>query len=138
VQCDDATTTCWFNKSLDEQKGPIVKIVVHYSPKTNTVYLYIDHFIPLEGGEGPPLMLARKLLELNRDLVTAKFEWDKLSDSVRLSATVNTDSNFDRRAFRSQLTGLVAVAAKLWPVLTAYAADKSEPDDGTKQNEEAK
>jgi hypothetical protein len=126
ARCDDATSSCWYNRSLDEEKGPVIKIVIHYSQQTNTIYIYIDKFIALGENQGPSLELARQLLKLNRELVTAKFEWDKPTDSVRLSATVNTDSNFDRRAFRSQLTGLLAVARKVWPTLNAYA--KGQPE----------
>jgi hypothetical protein len=60
-------------------------------------------------------------------MVTAKFEWDRASRSIRLSATINTDSNFDRRAFRSQLKGLRALAEQLLPELEGTSAPATAP-----------
>ncbi|MCP4600542.1 MAG: hypothetical protein GY847_08425 [Proteobacteria bacterium] len=118
VRCDDAISSCIYKKPLYEN-GPSCDVVLHYSKNTDTIYIYIDKFIVLPKGEGPSIELSHRLLELNREMVTAKFEWDKLSNSIRLSATINTDSNFDRRALRSQLIGLLAIAKKVRPSLSA-------------------
>ena len=39
-----------------------------------------------------------------------KFEWDPTDGEVRLAMVLNTDSNFDRRAFRSTVRALAALA----------------------------
>ena len=121
VSCDEATSSCIYKKSLGD-KGPSFDIVLHYSRQTDTIYMYIDKFIvPKDGALS--CELSHRLLELNREMVTAKFEWDKGSGSVRLSAVINTDSNLDRRALRSQLVGLWSVAKKVWPTLSALTGD---------------
>ncbi|MCP4676741.1 MAG: hypothetical protein GY854_14755 [Deltaproteobacteria bacterium] len=121
VRCDDATSSCIYRKALSD-KGPSFDIVLRYSRRTDTIYIYIDKFIlPKDGA--PSCELSHRLLELNREMVTAKLEWDKASKSVRLSVVINTDSNLDRRALRSQLVGLWAVAKKIWPTLSALAGD---------------
>lgn len=56
---------------------------------------------------------SRKLLELNHKLVVVKISINPESDSVCLSAIVNTDSNFDRKTFRSVLKGFIEVVIKL-------------------------
>jgi hypothetical protein len=85
------------------------------------VYLSIERFIVLGEAQSPSLPLALRLLELNREMVTAKFEWDRPTSAIRLSVVLNTDSNFDRRAFRSLIVGLSGLAKKLWPELNQLA-----------------
>ena len=89
----------------------------------------------LEDAQSPPEPLALRLLELNREMVAAKFEWDRTRSTIRLSVVLNTDSNFDRRAFRSLIEGLKGLAQNLWPELsqlvrppTATAQTKKEPE----------
>jgi len=114
--CDDAERFCRYKKSIGKD-GPNFEIVVRYSQKTDTVYIYIESFLDLDGEE-PSKDLALKLLEINREMVTAKFEWDRTAGSIRLSVTINTDSNFDRRAFRSQLKGIWTAAQRVWPIVS--------------------
>ena len=124
--CDDALGTCRFNNTI-EPEGPTFEILIRYSQKTDTIYICIENYLHFADGKEPSVELARKLLELNREMVTAKFEWDRASGYIRLSTTVNTDSNFDRRAFRSQIKGIIAAAKRLWPVV-------SDRKDSSKQN----
>jgi hypothetical protein len=77
--------------------------------------------LKLESESGPSKAFALKLLSLNSEMVTAKFEWNQTENAVRLSTTLNTDSNLDRRAFRSQIMGLLEVAEKLLPNLQELA-----------------
>lgn len=129
ARCDDITATCVCSKDVIPG-APALDLVLQYSAKTNTIYFYIDKFLPLRGPEGPSLELARQLLALNREMVTGKFEWDKNSVSIRLATTMNTDSNFDRRAFRSQILGLWSIAKRVLPTLqglTQARVSKTEP-----------
>lgn len=72
-----------------------------YSDETDTVYFYVERFLVLPP-EGPKTdAVLRRLMELNAELLIGKFEWNPRTGEVRLSAILNTDSNFDRRAFRS-------------------------------------
>ncbi|MDJ0765715.1 MAG: hypothetical protein QNJ97_22215 [Myxococcota bacterium] len=123
-QCDDAGRTCHCPRTLGnggDGGGRPLELTVQTSRSTRTVYLCINRFIVLQHGDGPSVELARKLLALNREMVTAKFEWDPGTQAIRLSATINTDSNFDRRAFRSQLQGLWRLAERLQPILARLA-----------------
>lgn len=125
ANCDDATGTCFFTRKLGAD-GRTFEFGIRYCRTTETVYVYIDRFLELESPDGPSAELARRLLELNRRMVTAKLEWDRPTNSIRLSVVINTDSNFDRRAFRSQLKGLIANAERLWPELAALARPVAE------------
>jgi hypothetical protein len=117
--CDEASASCVITKS--DQTTPPLEIVVKYSSRTETVYIYIDKYLKLESESGPSKALALKLLSLNSEMVTAKFEWNQTENAVRLSTTLNTDSNLDRRALRSQIMGLLEVAEKLLPNLQELA-----------------
>jgi hypothetical protein len=121
TSCDDASATCVFTRRSGG--GPSFEIALRYSEKTRTVYIFIERYLVLNDSDGPSLELARRLLELNRRLVTAKFEWDRTGGTVRLSVVLNTDSNFDRRALRSQIEGLWTTATELWPELSTLAGD---------------
>lgn len=126
ARCDPLAETCVFQRALVKGDAPH-EVVVRYSRRTSTVYVYIDRLVEIDDPEGPGLPLARRLLDLNRSLVTGKLEWDRLTRSIRLSVVVNTDSNFDRKAFRSQIIGLWTSAARILPELRRLATGAPEP-----------
>ncbi|HUT78153.1 MAG TPA: hypothetical protein VM285_10725 [Polyangia bacterium] len=117
--CDDVTGTCSFTRSRSD--GVEFQVGVRHGQNTHTVYIFIERYLELSDPDGPSLALARRLLDLNRQLVTGKFEWEQESNSIRLTAVLSSDSNFDRKAFRSVVLGLWVVAERLWPELTALA-----------------
>jgi hypothetical protein len=119
--CEPDNGVCSFRWRL-AGLGVELDATVACSDKTNTVYVAIPRFLALSGDDGPPAALARRLLELNRRLVTAKLEWDPLAGSIRLTTVLSTDSNFDRKAFRSQLLALFAAAQRILPELEVLAA----------------
>jgi hypothetical protein len=81
-----------------------------YSDVTDTVYAYVDRYlVSTSEGEHTNVVL-RRLMELNWTMLLGKFEWDPTDGEVRLAMVLNTDSNFDRRAFRSTVRALVALA----------------------------
>jgi hypothetical protein len=87
------------------------------SRSTDTVYICFERLLVFDDGTPLSASLALKLLGLNREMVTAKFEWDADKRAIRLSTSLNTDSNFDRRAFRSQIKGILTIARKIGPTL---------------------
>jgi hypothetical protein len=96
------------------QEGPIshreFRIRLAYSDRTDTVYLYVERYLtaPQDGARTDALL--RRLMELNWQMLLGKFEWDPTFGEVRLAMVLNTDSNFDRRAFRSSVRSLVELA----------------------------
>ncbi|MDQ3037158.1 MAG: YbjN domain-containing protein [Myxococcota bacterium] len=88
-----------------------------YSDRTDTVYLYVERYLvaPQDGAGTNALM--RRLMELNWQMLLGKFEWDPTDGEVRLAMILNTDSNFDRRAFRSSVRGLTQLADRYWSEL---------------------
>ena len=114
AQCDDGLSTCVLPGPLGAPDRTL-QVVVKYSRQSNTVYIYIDRFIAFAGEDGPSKELALRLLSLNNEMITAKFEWCEAAKAFRLSTVLSTDSNFDRKAFRSQVKGLLQVAETLWP-----------------------
>jgi hypothetical protein len=124
--CEPDKGVCAFRKEL-AGIGAEVEATVSCSDETSTVYVAIPRLLVPADREGPKLALARRLLDLNARLVTAKLEWDALSGAIRLTTVLSTDTNFDRKAFRSQVRALFAAAERLLPELEALAAGDGEP-----------
>jgi hypothetical protein len=91
------------------------EVIVRVSPSTATVHMFIEPLVRIESPGGLTLELARTLLELSAQLVTAKLEWRPAQNAVVLSTFVGTDSNFDRAAFRAQLLALIEAGEALRP-----------------------
>ncbi len=81
-----------------------------YSDRTDTVYLYVERYLRATAEADTTLPLLRRLMELNWTILLGKFEWDPTDGEVRLAMILNTDSNFDRRAFRSAIRGIGQLA----------------------------
>ena len=75
-------------------------LVLEYSDQTDTVYAYLDHYATLRADATNANAVFRRMSEMNWEMLVGKFEWSSRSGEVRLGAVLNTDSNFDRRAFR--------------------------------------
>lgn len=81
-----------------------------YSDRTDTVYLFIERYLAVPADGETTNAVLRRLMELNWTLLLGKFEWDSTDGEVRLAMILNTDSNFDRRAFRSAVRGIAQLA----------------------------
>ena len=92
-----------------------------YSDVTDTIYMYVDRYlvVPSDGEHADAVM--RRFMELNWTMLAAKLEWDPTDGEVRLAMVLNTDSNFDRRAFRSVLRALGALADRHYGELNRLA-----------------
>ena len=86
-------------------------LVLEYSDQTDTVYAYLDHYATLRADATNANAVFRRMSEMNWEMLVGKFEWSSRSGEVRLGAVLNTDSNFDRRAFR----GVVRAVLRLGP-----------------------
>lgn len=94
-----------------------------YSDETDTVYFHVERYlVALPHASSTPTLL-RRLMELNWSVLVGKFEWNPRDGEVRLSAVLNTDSNFDRRAFRSIVLALDTIGARYHAELAALVAD---------------
>jgi len=100
-----------------------------YSDDTDTIYVYVARYLlaPPDAASTPQLM--RRLMELNWLLLLGKFEWDGNRGEVRVAMIINTDSNFDRRAFRSVVRNIGAVADRYHGELNRIIAAE-DPGDG--------
>jgi hypothetical protein len=92
--------------------APSSRMHAVYSDATDTVYVYVERYamLPPEGSRTATLL--RRMMELNWQLLVGKLEWSARTGEVRLSAVLNTDSNFDRRALRSIVLALDEVASR--------------------------
>lgn len=87
-----------------------LEIHLVYSDDSDTIYVYVDHYLVIAPDAEGSAAILRRLMELNWQLLAAKLEWHGTDGEVRLSSVIHTDSNFDRRAFRSCLRSLQQVA----------------------------
>jgi hypothetical protein len=113
---DDERGACHFRSTGTETEREL-DVQLAYSDVTDTIYLYVNQFLsaPTDGEHTDPLL--RRLMELNWTMLLGKFEWDPTDGEVRLAIVLNTDSNFDRRAFRSGVRALTALADRYYPEL---------------------
>lgn len=85
-----------------------------YSDRTDTIYLYIDRLLVVPADGATTDRVLRRLMELNWSFLLGKLEWDSTDGEVRIAMVLNTDSNFDRRAFRSAVRGIGQLADRYW------------------------
>ena len=90
-----------------------------YSDQTDTIYFYVERYLVAPASAEQTNAVLRRLMELNWSLLLGKFEWDASDGEVRLAMLMNTDSNFDRRAFRSIIRSIGQVADRYWGELSA-------------------
>ena len=100
---------------------------VVYSDETDSVYAYVDRYLsaPPEAPATPVVLM--RLMELNWTMLAGKFEWDSSDGEVRLAVFLHTDSNFDRRAFRSLVRSLLLLADRYHGELTALLRQPAAP-----------
>lgn len=97
---------------------------VVYSDDTDTIYFYVARLATaLPDGPSTPRVL-RRLMELNWSLLVAKLEWNAADGEIRLSMVQNTDSNFDRRAFRGLVRRIGALADRYSRELEGLSASE--------------
>jgi hypothetical protein len=102
----------WAGRSAPTRNDLVVHAV--YSDDSDTLYVYVERYLTL-APEAPGTAAAlRRLMELNWELLVGKFEWNSRTGEVRLGAVLNTDSNFDRRAFRSIVHALDSIAVRYY------------------------
>lgn len=101
-----------FDCTFPAPSAPTSRMHAVYSDATDTVYVYVERYamLPPEGARTATLL--RRMMELNWQLLVGKLEWSARTGEVRLSAVLNTDSNFDRRALRSIVLALDEVATR--------------------------
>jgi hypothetical protein len=106
----------WTGRSASSGKDAAVGAAMHavYSESSATIYFYVEDYLSLPPEAPKTNATLRRLMELNWELLVGKFEWNPRTGEVRLSAVLDTDSNFDRRAFRSIVRALDTVAARYY------------------------
>jgi hypothetical protein len=102
-----------------------------YSDETDSVYIYVDRYL-LAPPEAPGTdALLRRLMVYNWQMLAGKFEWDETDGEVRLSVVFHTDSNFDRRAFRSLIRAMALQADAYYGELSSLASTPPEATEAS-------
>jgi len=97
-----------------------------YSDRTDTVYLYVERFLTVPADGQTTNAVLRRLMELNWTLLLGKFEWSPTDGEVRIAMLLNTDSNFDRRAFRGAVRAIEQLADRYYNELDRLVRGQSE------------
>jgi hypothetical protein len=87
--------------------GRRFELVVEYSDVTDTVYAYLTRYATLRVDQPNATTAFRRVAEMNWEMLVGKFEWSAPTGELRLGAVMQTDSNFDRRAFRGVVRSLL-------------------------------
>ena len=101
--------------------GREFEVELVYSDRTDTIYFYVEDYLSAPADAGSTPAVLRRLMELNWSLLIGKFEWDSTDGEVRLAIILNTDSNFDRRAFRSSVRAIGQLADRYHNELSRIA-----------------
>lgn len=96
-------------------------VALEYSDETDTVYVYIDRYATVRADAATAPAVFRRFAEMNWEMLVGKFEWSPQTGEVRLGAVLNTDSNFDRRAFRGVVRAVVRLADRYAEELSRIA-----------------
>jgi hypothetical protein len=95
-------------------QGPAARrrysLALEYNDQTDTIYIYLDRYATLRGDATNAAPVFRRFAEMNWEMLVGKFEWSSNTGEVRLSTVMQTDSNFDRRAFRGTIRALLRLA----------------------------
>jgi hypothetical protein len=128
--CEATTPTrarcSWTHRGRTSNRELNVHLV--YSDETDTIYFYVARYLSAPPEVESTTTLLRRLMELNWQLLIAKFEWDPNGGEVRLAMAMNTDSNFDRRAFRSIVRQIGTLADRYSGELTRIVAPTGSPE----------
>ncbi len=101
-----------------------LQIHLVYSDETDTIYFYVDHYLEAPPDAETTPAVLRRLMELNWQMLIGKLEWDPSDGEVRLAMVANTDSNFDRRTFRSIVRTLGPLADRYLPELERLGGEE--------------
>lgn len=93
-------------------------LTLEYSDASDTVYVYADHYANVSATSPSAPAIFRRLAEMNWEMLLGKLEWSAATGEVRIGAVLNTDSNFDRRAFRGLVRSVVRLADRYAPELS--------------------
>ena len=114
ARCSSEATTrhhCTYERP-SPSGGAALAMHAVYSDDSDTIYFYVERYLVVPSAHPQAGTVLRRLMELNWELLAGKFEWNPRTGEVRLGATLHTDSNFDRRAFRSLVRSLDALAQR--------------------------
>jgi hypothetical protein len=85
-------------------------LALTYDDRSDAIYVFFERYATLRSDAANAAAVSRRLLEMNWEMLIGKFEWNSTSGEIRLSTVLHTDSNFDRRAFRSIVHSMLRLA----------------------------
>lgn len=109
--CLPAQGRCTFELDSEEARN-VFAVTVQYNSADQTVMVAIDQYMTATSDNPRTDRLLQRLMELNWQQLVPMFQWNAADGRVRLAGLLNTDSNFDRRAFRGVVQAVDAVAAR--------------------------
>lgn len=110
----------WRHRDANGDREDTIQLV--YSDETDTAYMWVDRIAvaPPDAASTPAVL--RRAMEINWRMLVGKLEWDPSDGEMRLAVVLHTDSNFDRRAFRSLVRSLGTLADRYGPELRRLSA----------------
>ncbi len=97
--CDAEHGRCTYEFDSAEASN-VFGVTVAYDSRENTVSVSMDRYMTAPTQNPRTERILQRLLELNWEHLVPAYHWNGSNHQVRLFGVLNTDSNFDRRAFR--------------------------------------
>jgi len=97
--CPAGEGHCTYEIDSEEARN-VFGVSVRYDSRAHLVTVAIDRFLTAPPENPRSVRLVARRMELNWDQLVPMYQWNSHTNDVRLAGVVNTDSNFDRRAFR--------------------------------------
>ncbi|MCK9521986.1 MAG: hypothetical protein M0R76_02945 [Proteobacteria bacterium] len=119
--CADRIAACHLQHPRPNEPNSTWPIEIRVLADMQIVQIRFAPFLALPPTEGLSPHLAQRLLALNNELVAGKLAWHAASNTIQLTAVLHTDSNFDRKAFRSLMQGLLVAAEQMYAELQMMA-----------------
>lgn len=109
--CDADAGRCTFELDSEEARN-VFNISVQYNSQSNTVLVVAERFLSATTDNPRTDRLLQRITALNWQQLVPMFQWDASDGQMRVVGVINTDSNLDRRAFRSVVQSVNQVAAR--------------------------
>lgn len=116
--CDAEHGRCTYEFD-SETASNVFGVTVSYNHRDNTVTVAIDRYLSAPTQNPRTGAILQRLLELNWQLLVPAYQWNASSNQIRLHGIMNTDSNFDRRAFRGVIQAVHATGEQNYRALRA-------------------
>jgi hypothetical protein len=109
--CDAQNGRCTYELDSTEAAN-VFGVTVRYDSRASVVSVSMDRYLVAPAENPRSERLIERAMELNWEQLVPFFQWNTVTNNVRLTGVMNTDSNFDRSAFRGTVRAVHAAGSR--------------------------